>query len=102
MAAGSDARSRKKLHGGSDHLPLKHMARRLRFDEAVDSYLAHLKVERGLSRNTLDGYGRDLARLGDYVGDRDVDDVTTENLTDYLIRLAEAKLAARSRARALV
>ncbi|MBS1123955.1 MAG: hypothetical protein H6Q90_6183, partial [Deltaproteobacteria bacterium] len=36
------------------------MARRLRLDEAADLYLDHLKVERGLARNTLDGYGRDL------------------------------------------
>src|SRR5205085_189574 len=30
------------------------MARRLRLDEASDLYLDHLKVERGLSRNTID------------------------------------------------
>ncbi len=81
------------------------MARRLRIDEAIDLYLDHCKVERGLAVHTLDGYGRDLARLGQFLGDRgreDVDDVTPADLTDYLLTLAEAKLAARSRARALV
>ena len=29
----------------------------------VDEYLDHLRVERGLSVNTLVAYGRDLARL---------------------------------------
>jgi len=38
------------------------MARRLRLDEAVDLFLDHIKVERGLARLTLDAYGRDLAR----------------------------------------
>jgi integrase/recombinase XerD len=81
------------------------MARRLTLDEAVDTFLDHLKVERGLSIHTLDGYSRDLARLGSFLSERgreDADDVTPADITDHLIRLAEAGLAARSRARALV
>ncbi|HEY1554864.1 MAG TPA: site-specific tyrosine recombinase XerD [Kofleriaceae bacterium] len=81
------------------------MARRLSLDEAIDCYLAHLKVERGLAVHTLDGYGRDLARLGELLARRgraDVDDVTAADITDHLIALAEAGLGARSRARALV
>lgn len=81
------------------------MARRLALEEGIDLYLDHLKVERGLSPHTLDGYGRDLARLGEQLaarGRRDVDDVTAADITDHLIALAEAGLAARSRARALV
>jgi integrase/recombinase XerD len=81
------------------------MARRLPLDEAVDLFLDHLKVERGLARHTLDGYGRDLARLAQFLTDRgraDVDDVTELDITDHLVQLAEAGLAPRSRARALV
>jgi integrase/recombinase XerD len=81
------------------------MARRLRLDEAVDMFLDHLKVERGLAAHTLDAYGRDLAKLSQFLtarGREDVDDVTATDITDHLIELAEAKLAARSRARALV
>jgi integrase/recombinase XerD len=81
------------------------MARRLALDEAVDLFLDHVKVERGLSIHTLDGYGRDLNRLSQFLADRgraDVDDVDANDITDYLIVLADAKLAARSRARALV
>jgi len=84
---------------------IEDMARRLRLDEAVDTFLDHLKVERGLAAHTLDGYGRDLARLGQFLSERrrvDVDDVTPTDITDHLLALAEAKLAARSRARALV
>jgi len=80
------------------------VARRLALDEAVDLYLDHLKVERGLSRHTLDAYGRDLARFAGFVttrGRADIDEVTQPDVTDYLISLAESKLAARSRARML-
>jgi integrase/recombinase XerD len=81
------------------------VARRLSLDEAVDLYLDHLKVERGLSPHTLDGYGRDLARFTAFLARRgraDIDDATPLDVTDYLIELADANLAARSRARALV
>ncbi|MEO8549094.1 MAG: site-specific tyrosine recombinase XerD [Kofleriaceae bacterium] len=81
------------------------MARRLALDEAVDLFLDHVKVERGLARHTIEAYGRDLARFVTFVTERgraDVDDITTPDLTDYLIELASAGLAARSRARALV
>jgi integrase/recombinase XerD len=35
----------------------------------IDAYLDHLRVERGLSKNTLDAYGRDLAALAAQVGE---------------------------------
>jgi integrase/recombinase XerD len=81
------------------------MARRLGLDEAVDLFLDHLKVERGLARHTIEAYGRDLVRLVGFATERgrsDVDDVTPADITDYLIDLARTGLAARSRARALV
>jgi integrase/recombinase XerD len=81
------------------------MARRLAIDEGIDLFLDHCKVERGLSRHTLDGYGRDLARLAAGLtakGRRDVDDICGEDITDHLISLADAKASPRSRARALV
>lgn len=81
------------------------MAKRLPTDRAIDLFLDHLKVERGLSVNTLDGYGRDLGRFAAFLAARarhDVDDVTVMDLTDHLIELAEGGLGARSRARALV
>jgi integrase/recombinase XerD len=86
------------------------MARRLVLDEAIDLFLDHLKVERGLSKHTLEAYGRDLARFANFISQRTrpgatsmtVDDVTPADVTDFLIDLAGAGLAARSRARMLV
>ncbi|MGE0550349.1 MAG: site-specific tyrosine recombinase [Kofleriaceae bacterium] len=81
------------------------MARRLRLDEAIDLFLDHLKVERGLARLTIDAYGRDLARFGGFLSDRgreDVDDIAPVDVADFVISLGDAGLGARSRARTLV
>ena len=77
----------------------------IELDRAVDLFLDHLKVERGLSVHTLDGYGRDLGRLVRFLAARGratADQVETSDLTDHLIELAEGRLSPRSRARALV
>jgi len=81
------------------------MARSLALDDGVDLFLDRVKVERGLSRHTVEAYARDLARLVRFLADRGrvvVDDVTATDLTDHLLELATAKLSPRSRARALV
>lgn len=81
------------------------MARTLTIDRAIDHYLDHCKVERGLAANTLDGYSRDLAKLAQHLtarGRATIDDITAEDLGAYLAALAAAGLSARSRARALV
>jgi integrase/recombinase XerD len=79
--------------------------RAIELDRAVDLYLDHLKVERGLSVHTIDGYGRDLGRWMRFLvarGRAVADDVTGLDVTDHLIELAAGNLSPRSRARALV
>jgi integrase/recombinase XerD len=81
------------------------MARRLGLDDAVDLFLDHVKVERGLARLTLEAYGRDLARFTTFLAARgraEVDDIVPTDVADFLFALADAGLAARSRARTLV
>ena len=70
----------------------------------LDHYLNYLTVERGLSNNTLDAYGRDLARYLDYLESQKV--VALENISAavvlrFLSHLKDAGLSPRSRARAL-
>ena len=80
------------------------MARRLSLDEAIDLFLDHLKVERGLARHTIEAYARDLARFTAFLVERgraDADDVTPLDIADHLQALTGARLVARSRARAL-
>ncbi|TLP93877.1 site-specific tyrosine recombinase XerD [Nesterenkonia salmonea] len=53
----------------------------------VADYLAHLRIERGSSNNTLSSYERDLARYAAYLSSRGVDTpaaVDTGHVADYL------------------
>lgn len=71
---------------------------------AVDDYLDHLATERGLSRHSLDGYGRDLRRFLAAMaaaGRLDPRDVERVDLVNYLEALEADGLAASSRARSL-
>jgi integrase/recombinase XerD len=79
-------------------------------EAAVAGYLDHLAVERGTSRNTLDGYTRDLRRYAEHLtasGVRDLAAVTEAEVSAFLAVLREGDdahppLAASSAARALV
>jgi integrase/recombinase XerD len=77
----------------------------LSLDSAIDLYLDHVKVERGLSRNTVESYGRDLSAFRRWCAAQQLDDaeaVDDRALFSYVIALSQAKLAPRSQARALV
>ena len=70
----------------------------------LDHYLNYLAVERGLANNTLDAYGRDLARYLDYLESQKI--VALENISAaivlrFLSHLKNAGLSPRSRARSL-
>jgi integrase/recombinase XerD len=77
---------------------------------AVAGYLDHLAVERGTSRNTLDGYTRDLRRYASHLtasGVADLSAVGEVHVSAFLAVLREGDgehppLAASSAARALV
>jgi integrase/recombinase XerD len=75
----------------------------------LDHYLNYLAVERGLARNTLDAYGRDLARYLDYLekmeittpGIATLESITPAVVLRFLSHLKDSGLSARSRARTL-
>jgi len=78
--------------------------RRPKGDELfIAEYLDHLRVERGLAENSLVAYGHDLARLAAYARERrrHVLDLRQGDLTDFISRLREGGLSARSTARAV-
>ncbi|MDI6912430.1 site-specific tyrosine recombinase XerD [Nocardioides sp.] len=59
---------------------------------AVRTYLDHLTVERGLAKNTLTSYRRDLRRYQEYLAECGVArlaDVTEGTVTAFLVRLRE-------------
>ena len=79
--------------------------------EAVTrAYLDHLNVERGLARNTLSSYRRDLRRYAAYLGSRklvDLSAVEARDVTEFLVHLREGDddhppLAPGSAARAVI
>ena len=59
-------------------------------------FLAHLELERGLSRNTLEAYRCDLLQLGAFLARRDVDVLRAAHgdLADFLSELATSTAAA--------
>src|SRR5262245_20246027 len=67
----------------------------------IGQYLDHLRVERGLSPNSLSAYGRDLARLAAHAEDRgrDVLELRQAELAEFIAGLHGAGLASRSVAR---
>jgi integrase/recombinase XerD len=74
-------------------------------DNVLDAYLNYLTVEKGLARNTLEAYGRDLGRYADFVVRRDVKswkDVTPELLVTFLEQTRKGGLASVSMNRNLV
>ena len=76
----------------------------MRLDRAVDSYLRHIAIERGLSDNTVAAYRRDLAGYVDWLREQRVDDtgaVTTVTLGSFIADRAAAQppMAASSLAR---
>jgi len=71
-------------------------------DRAVDAYLDYLATSRGLARNTLEAYGRDLAALSSFLAARGRTEpraIASEDLVDYLGWLRDTDLKAASVAR---
>ena len=74
-------------------------------EQLLDLFLNYLTVERGLSRNTLDAYGRDLARYLDFLETEGIaapDAVGPAAVLRFLAALKADGLSPRSRARTLV
>ncbi len=74
-------------------------------DQCLDHFLNYLLVEKGLAANTLDAYGRDLARYVAFLEGAEIDQpagITQVVVLRFLASLKAAGLAARSRARVLV
>jgi integrase/recombinase XerD len=83
----------------------KQQAADLAVDVAIDDYLQHLTVERGLSRNTLAAYGHDLARFAEFAAEQGVADVGALSpplLLAFASQQHRERMSARSQARRLV
>jgi len=73
-------------------------------DQLLDLFLSYLAVERGLAKNTLEAYGRDLGRYLEFLAGQGVtgaDQITPPQVLRFLGQLKAGGLSPRSRARAL-
>lgn len=74
-------------------------------NQKLDVFLNYLTVEKGLSANTLDAYGRDLSRYVGFLlkkGAMQPNQASALLILEFLGSLKKAGLSSRSRARALV
>lgn len=73
-------------------------------DPLAERYLSHLRVEGGLSVNTVEAYRRDLTKFQSYLhqaGKAPLGPLTPETLTGFLRSLSEARLSRASSVRCL-
>jgi integrase/recombinase XerD len=71
---------------------------------AIDRFMAHVAAERGLARNSIEAYGRDLRDFADVMEARRrsfADQVDREDLVAFLEHLVDRGLSASSRARTM-
>jgi len=70
----------------------------------LDTFLNHLRVERGLSTNTVTSYRRDLEALINYLENRNLefDNCKSENLEEYISNRRKSGLSEASLARNIV
>jgi len=71
---------------------------------AISLFLTHVKVEKGLSANTVAAYRRDLAKFNTFAQKRKlmVETVNRDDLVDFLAGMYREKLESRTVARHLV
>jgi len=77
---------------------------RMAMNHYLDLFLNYLVVEKGLTKNTLDAYSRDIGRYLDFLdkaGRAAPDQVRPLDVASFLASLKEAGIGPRSRARAL-
>jgi len=70
----------------------------MKFEEARSSYLDQLRIERGLSSNSISSYGRDLQKFESFLlaDKRDFESLTPQDLTEFEVSLKSLGLALSS------
>ena len=70
----------------------------------IQSFVTHVRVEKGLSANTVSAYRRDLEKFAEFARKRklSVETVKRDDLVDFLAELYRQKLESRTVARELV
>lgn len=71
--------------------------------DLVCEFLSYLRVEKGLAKNSLEAYGRDLGKIRVWAGKNGFElvNLTRQDLREWLIDLSGAKLSENSKRRTL-
>jgi len=70
-------------------------------DELLDRFLNYLAVEKGLARNTVDSYERDLRRYLAFLKIKGPDEITRSDVSSFMAALSSEGIAVPSAARSL-
>jgi integrase/recombinase XerD len=70
----------------------------MKFDNALQSFIDHLTIERALSHNSISAYRRDLAKFSQFLtaNSLNFEELTEENVTSFEVSLKDEKLAVTS------
>lgn len=63
------------------------------FKLAIDAFLNHLQIERGLSKNTISAYKRDLSKFSSFLGNMDLSSITPGDISRFETFLRENNLS---------
>ena len=62
----------------------------------LSEYLESIEIEKGLSQNSIEAYGRDIESFIEFINDKDPDDITMVDLYDFIKSLREKNYAPSS------
>jgi integrase/recombinase XerD len=65
----------------------------MEFNLAAEGFLNHLQIERGLAKNTISAYKRDLAKFGFFLQGMDLGSITPGDITSFETTLREGNLS---------
>ncbi len=67
----------------------------------IDRYIRYLRIEKGVSQNTVDGYSHDLAMYAEHIGSTSLVDIQSAEVSSFIKFLYTRGLKPRSAARAM-
>ena len=70
----------------------------MKFDNALQSFIDHLTIERGLSLNSISAYRRDLTKFSHFLADNSMDfeKLSESEITDFEVWLKQAQMSINS------
>jgi integrase/recombinase XerD len=63
------------------------------YELATQSFLNHLQIEKGLAKNTISAYRRDLTKFGLFLNGQNLSSITPADITKFEVALRREKLS---------